>query len=398
MVNSDTDNYSLASDSWGTEEIKAIESVIKSNRFTMGEKVFTFENEFANYFGTKHALMVNSGSSANLLAIASLVFDETIDLNKGDEVIVPAVSWSTTFFPISQHGLKMNFVDVSLETLNIDFSKIENAITKKTKAIFAVNLLGNPCYFDELMNICKKHELILIEDNCESLGAKYNGVFTGTIGEIGTFSFFFSHHMQTMEGGMMVTNNERLYQFACSMRAHGWIRDLPDKNHLYNKSGNAFYDSFKFITPGYSIRPLEMSGAIGSVQLKKIDNNINQRRANAQHFKNIFSSLGDDIIIQDEVGESSWFGFSIILRNKLENKRDELIHKLSENLIETRPIVAGNFTENPVIKYLEHSISGSIENAKYLDKNGFFVGNDHRILENKIDKLYNIINDFRDRL
>ena len=394
----DDQKYSLASDSWGKEEIDAINDVVKSNRFTMGEKVKTFENEFSNYFGVNHSLMLNSGSSANLLAIASLVLDEDTDLNKGDEIIVPAVSWSTTYFPVSQYGLKLKFVDVCLDTLNIDPKKIESAITSKTKAVFAVNLLGNPCKFEEIKNICKNNNLILIEDNCESLGAKYNDRFTGTIGEIGTFSFFFSHHMQTMEGGMLLTNSDKLYQLACSMRAHGWIRDLPDKNYLYNKSGNSFQDSYKFITPGYSIRPLEMSGAIGSVQLKKINANIIQRRTNALYFNSLFSNLTDDIIIQEETGESSWFGFSLILKNKLENKRNMLIDILTQNYIETRPIVAGNFTLNPVIKYLEHEISGTLKNSDYLDKNGFFVGNDHRVLDVKIKKLYDIIKHFVDNI
>ena len=391
-------NYSLASDSWGIEEIEAIQSVIKSNRFTMGEKVFNFQDEFAKYFGSKYALMVNSGSSANLLAIASLIYDENSDLNPGDEVIVPAVSWSTTYFPVSQYGLKLRFVDVSLETLNIDVKKIQAAITKRTKAIFAVNLLGNSCNFKKLQQICSDNNLILIEDNCESLGAKYEGKYTGTIGELGTFSFFFSHHMQTMEGGMILTNNERLYQYACSMRAHGWIRDLPDKNHLFNKSGNPFYDSFKFITPGYSIRPLEMSGAIGSVQLKKINKNIKRRRLNANFFKDRFAGLSEDILLQEEIGDSSWFGFSLILKNKLENRRDNLINILAKNSIETRPIVAGDFTQNPVIKYLSHEISGTLSNAKYLDKNGFFVGNDHRNLETKIEKLYLLIKEYSDNI
>lgn len=398
MNNSDIEKYSLASDSWGNEEIDAINDVVKSNRFTMGEKVKTFETEFSKYFGANHALMLNSGSSANLLAIASLVFDENTDLNRGDEVIVPAVSWSTTYFPVNQYGLKLKFVDVCLDTLNIDVQKIESAITKKTKAIFAVNLLGNPCNFKELKDICDKNKLILIEDNCESLGAKYNDKYTGTIGKIGTFSFFFSHHMQTMEGGMLLTNDEKIYQLANSMRAHGWIRDLPEENLLHNKSGNSFHDSFKFITPGYSIRPLEMSGAIGSVQLKKINANILQRRINASTFETLFKDLSEHIIIQKEVGESSWFGFSLILKNKLENNRDKLIEILIQNYIETRPIVAGNFTTNPVIKYLEHEISGSLKNADYLDKNGFFVGNDHRVLDKKIEKFYDIVKNFTDTI
>ena len=386
------ENYSIASDSWDELEVNAINDVIKSNRYTMGSKVRQFENEFSKFFDVKYSLMLNSGSSANLLAIASLIIDEETDLNQGDEVIVPAVSWSTTFSPISQYGLKLRFVDIDLNTLNIDENLIESAITKKTKAIFAVNLLGNSCNFKKLKDLCDKYNLLLLEDNCESLGAKYDNKFTGTIGNVGTFSFFFSHHMQTMEGGMLVTNNKKTYELANSMRAHGWIRDLPDNNSLFKKTGDNFEDSFKFITPGYSIRPLEMSGAIGSVQLKKINNFIDNRRENAKFFNELFKS-NENIIIQKETGESSWFGFSIVLKNKLLGKRSEVLKKLSNVNIETRPIVAGNFTKNPTIKYMDHTISGELKNAEYIDENGFFVGNDHRDLKSRILLLHNTIND-----
>jgi CDP-6-deoxy-D-xylo-4-hexulose-3-dehydrase len=386
------ENYSLASDSWDELEVNAINDVIKSNRYTMGSKVRQFENEFSKFFDVKYSLMLNSGSSANLLAIASLIIDEETDLNQGDEVIVPAVSWSTTFSPISQYGLKLRFVDIDLNTLNIDENLIESAITKKTKAIFAVNLLGNSCNFKKLKDLCDKYNLLLLEDNCESLGAKYDNKFTGTIGNVGTFSFFFSHHMQTMEGGMLVTNNKKTYELANSMRAHGWIRDLPDDNSLFKKTGDNFEDSFKFITPGYSIRPLEMSGAIGSVQLRKINSFIDNRRENAKFFNELFKS-NENIIIQRETGESSWFGFSIVLKNKFLGKRSEVLKKLSNANIETRPIVAGNFTKNPTIKYMDHTISGELKNAEYIDENGFFVGNDHRDLKSRILLLHNTIND-----
>ena len=240
--------YGLATDSWDHKEIEAINEVIKSNRYTMGPKVKEFENSFADHFGSKYAVMVNSGSSANLLAVASLLYSDKYDLSPGDEIIVPAVSWSTTFYPVSQYNLKLVFVDVNLDTLNLDDECIEDAITEKTKAIFAVNLLGNPCHFKNLKKICDSHNLILIEDNCESLGSVYDNKFTGTFGSIGTFSFFFSHHMQTMEGGMILTNDEELQHLCISLRAHGWIRDLPKINHISNKTGDPFKDSFRFVT------------------------------------------------------------------------------------------------------------------------------------------------------
>lgn len=382
--------YPLAADTWDEREITAIQSVIKDGRYTMGTRVKQFEIDFAREFGTKHAVMVNSGSSANLLMIASLILDERYDLNPGDEVIVPAVSWSTTYFPLAQYGLKAVFVDIDLDTLNINPSKIVKAITPKTKAILAVNLLGNSCDYFALLDLAKEFNLILLEDNCESLGATWENQMLGTIGTMGTFSFFFSHHMQTMEGGMIVTNDDQTAQYLRSLRAHGWIRDLPNENYLWNKTGDLFEDSFKFVLPGYCVRPLEMSGAVGSVQLDKMPSMIAKRRANAKIFQEAFADF-TDVITQMEIGRSSWFGFSIVLRGKLLNRRKELLTVLTQAGVETRPIVAGNFTKNPVIKYIPHEVRGSLDNADYIDQHGFFIGNDSRDLSEEILSVARII-------
>ena len=378
--------YALANDSWGEEEIEAIQKVIKSGRYTMGPFVKQYEKEFSDYFGCSDAVMVNSGSSANLLAIALL----SVKYGLVGDIIVPAVSWSTTFFPLHQYGFKLNFVDIDKDTLNIDVNKIEKAITPNTSAIFAVNLLGNPNDFNKLKQICDKHKLILIEDNCESLGAKFENKHTGTIGKLGTFSFFFSHHLQTMEGGMIAVQNKDDADFLRSLRAHGWVRDLPNENTIYNKTGDNFKDSFTFVTPGYCVRPLEMSGAIGSAQLKKWPSMREKRLKNAQYFKERFKDL-KGIRIQKEIGESSWFGFSIVLEGYLEGRRDQIIKILTENKVETRPIVAGNFMKNPVIKYINYIDNYDYENADYIHSNGFFVGNDIIDLKNNIDNVYNLI-------
>ena len=378
--------YALASDSWGEEEIEAIQKVIKSGRYTMGPLVKQYEKEFSDYFGCSDAVMVNSGSSANLLTIALL----SIKYGLAGDIIVPAVSWSTTFFPLHQYGFKLNFVDIDKNTLNIDVNKIEKAITPNTSAIFAVNLLGNPNDFNKLKQICDKHKLILIEDNCESLGAKFEKKHTGTIGKLGTFSFFFSHHLQTMEGGMIAVQNKDDADFLRSLRAHGWVRDLPNENSIYNKTGDNFKDSFTFVTPGYCVRPLEMSGAIGSAQLKKWPSMREKILKNAQYFKERFKDL-KGIRIQKETGESSWFGFSIILEDHLEGRRDQIIKILTDNKVETRPIVAGNFMKNPVIKYINYIDNYDYENADYIHSNGFFIGNDITDLKNNIDNVYNLI-------
>jgi CDP-6-deoxy-D-xylo-4-hexulose-3-dehydrase len=376
-------NYSLASNTWDEQEVEAIKSVIASERYTMGPHVKKFEEQFAQAMGAKHAVMVNSGSSANLLGIAALVLDPQNNIEPGDEVIVPAVSWSTTYFPVTQYGLKLVFVDIDKETLNINVDEIEQAITPRTKAIFAVNLLGNSCEYDKLLDICNKHNLLLLEDNCGALGADYNGKMLGTIGRVGTFSFFFSHHIQTMEGGMILTNDQRTEQYLRSLRAHGWIRDLPDENCIYNKTGNAFEDAFKFVLPGYNVRPLEMSGAIGCVQLTKMNKMIETRRKNYTYLSRLFLS-NPNVMLQKEVGNASWFGFSLLLQNKLEGRRKEVIAKLQEASIESRPISGGNFINNPVAKYLNYEVRSKLTNANYVDENGFFVGNDCRDLKDNL--------------
>ena len=386
--------YPLSINTWDNKEYDAINKIVASQNFTMGEKVREFENKFAQHMGSKYAVMVNSGSSANLLMIAALVLDKDIDLNEGDEVIVPTLSWATTYYPLQQYKLKAKFVDINLDTLNIDEDAIVSAISKKTKAIFAVNVLGNPCSFKKLNDICKKYKLILIEDNCESLGAKYNNKQCGSFGITGSFSFYFSHHIHTIEGGMVITNNESTYHHLLSLRAHGWIRDLPDNNKIFKKKGNRFEDSFVFVLPGYNLRPNEINGGIGLEQLKKVNNIIGQRRANAKFFKDLFK-LNENIKIQKEVGKSSWFGFSVILDGKLKNKREQILNELNNKGIETRPIISGNFLKYPVTKFLDYKIHGKIKNSKEIDKNGFFIGNNHVDISRELEYFEDTIRNFK---
>jgi CDP-6-deoxy-D-xylo-4-hexulose-3-dehydrase len=377
--------YKLSNDTWGKEEIEAIKRVVNSNMYSMGKEVRNFELEFAKKVGSKYAVMSNSGSSANLLAIASLVYSDMLE--RGDEVIVTAVSWSTTYFPLQQFNLKVKFVDIDRDTLNIDVSQIEDAISDKTRAIFAVNLLGNPNYYSMLLEICKKHDLILIEDNCESMGGTYGDRQLGTFGLLGTFSCFYSHHISTMEGGITVTDNEELYSYLLSLRAHGWTRGLPDDSCIYKKSTDKFYESFNFIVPGFNLRPIEMEGAIGLEQLKKLPSFITQRRENAKYFIERTKEI-EWIRTQKEIGMSSWYGFAIITEN---NNRDKIVECLNENEIEVRPIMAGNFTRNSVINFFDYTVHGELTNADDVHNNGFFVGNHSNNIEDKIEKLVELL-------
>ena len=333
--------------------------------------------------------MVNSGSSANLLAVAALFYRKNNPLKRGDEVIVPAISWATTYYPLYQYGLKLKFVDVDLETLNFDIDELKKAVTDKTRMIMAVNLLGNSNDYDAIQNIIDGKDIILIEDNCESLGGLYNGRQLGSIGLMGTYSTFFSHHMSTMEGGLIGTDDEELYHLLLALRSHGWTRHLPEINKLCVKSSNPFDEKFRFILPGYNVRPVEMMGAIGIEQLKKLPEFIEYRRSNADYFQKVF---GNDsrFILQKEIGKSSWFGFSLVIKDK-SVKREDIIKKLTDANIDTRPIVAGNFARKEVVKWFDHEIVGDLKNADFVDNNGFFVGNHQFDIKDKIDYLKEVL-------
>ncbi len=384
-----TFKFPLATSSWDQAEQDAIQRVIASDMYSMGSQVKAFEEEFAKHFGSQFAVMVNSGSSANLLMTAALFYrsDKTLRLRAGDEVIVPAISWSTTYYPLHQYGLHQKFVDIDPATLNYDLNALRAAVTDKTRAIMIVNLLGNPNDFSAIKNIVQDKNITLLEDNCESMGATFNNKQTGTFGAVGSFSCFFSHHISTMEGGVVLTDDEELYHIMLSLRAHGWTRNLPNENLVTGtKSDDPFEESFRFVLPGYNLRPLEMSGAIGREQLKKLDELIDGRRSNAALFQDQMSNH-PEIMIQQEIGNSSWFGFSMTIRPSSDMKRSELISKLNALGFETRPVVAGNFAKNEVVKYFDYSISGELKGADYIDANGLFIGNHHYPIPEAIEAL-----------
>lgn len=381
--------FPLATSSWDQAEIDALHRVIASDRYSMGEHVAEFERQFADWVGSKHAVMVNSGSSANLAMVAALRYTKNGDLrlDPGDEVIVPAVSWSTTYYPLHQYGLHMKFVDIDAETLNYDLDAFAGAISDRTRAIMCVNLLGNPNDFDRINAIIADRNIVLIEDNCESMGASLGGKQAGTFGVMGTYSSFFSHHISTMEGGLVVTDDTELYHILLSLRAHGWTRNLP-KNNLVTgeKSDDPFDESFRFVLPGYNLRPLEMSGALGIEQLKKLPALIEGRRANGQRWTNAMANH-PVFRVQQEMGESSWFGFALVLRPDSDVTRKQVLSRLAEEGFETRPIVSGNFTRNPVLDLMDHSLHGEMTNADDIDRNGFFIGNHHYDISEAIEIL-----------
>ena len=382
-------NYGLVSSTFGVEEKEAMLKVIESDRFTMGNKVKEFEHAFADYFGAKYAVMVNSGSSANLIAVASLFFRKDNHLKAGDEVIVPCISWATTYYPLHQYGLKLKFVDVDLQTLNYDIEELKAAVTSKTRMIVAVSILGNPCYFDEISRICIERNIILFEDNCESMGARFNGRHTGTFGLVNTFSTFFSHHISTMEGGLVVTDDFELYCLAKSLRNHGWVRDQDEESTICEKRNDDFYEAYRFILPGYNVRPMELQGAIGIEQLKKLDGFLKVRRENALHFVSLFKD-DERFIIQHEVGESAWFCFTMIVKPGQTLTREKVLVALKSADIEYRIITGGNFLRHDVIKYFDYSVTKS-SNADLAHDNGFFIGNHPIDIKDQINLLYKVL-------
>ncbi len=379
-------SYDLAADSWGDAEKAAIQDVIASGRLTMGPKVAAFEAAFAAYFGRKYAIMVNSGSSANLVGVASLFYRKNNALKRGDEVIVPAISWSTTYHPLQQYGLKLRFVDVELESLNMDVSRLEDALTPATKMIVGVSILGNPAALDVMRDFADKHDLIFFEDNCESMDAELGGQKTGTFGDIGTFSTFFSHHISTIEGGVLTTDDAELHDLAKSIRAHGWTRDLPEGTSLYEPRDDDFFEAYNFILPGYNVRPQEINAAVGLIQLEKLPDMTARRRDNLAHFQKLF---GDDerFVIQRENGKSSSFCFTMIVKSG----RERVMKMLTDADIGFRIITGGCFPRHAAIKYFDYTLVGEMTNGDLAHDNGFFVGNHPFDLTKEIDHLRTVL-------
>jgi CDP-4-dehydro-6-deoxyglucose reductase, E1 len=383
--------YELASTSWGQEELDAIARVVATGQFTMGEEVRRFERAFADRFGVDHAVMMNSGSSANLVGVAALFHVHDRPLQRGDEVIVPAISWATTFHPLQQYGLKLRFVDVELDTLNMDVSKLERALTPRTRMVMAVSILGNPAALDVIRAFCDEHGLFFFEDNCESMGASLAGRPCGTFGDLGTFSTFYSHHISTMEGGLLVTNRAEIANLARAIRNHGWARDCAPATPPSGER-DEFFEAYRFIVPGYNVRPLEMCGAIGLEQLKKLDGMLETRRANAALFQKLFR--GDDrFILQREHGVSSWFSFTLILNPARRIDRGRVMSAMRAGGIGFRMITGGSFLRHEAAKFFDYDVVGDLANADMAHDHGFFVGNHPRDLTAEIRHLRAILDE-----
>ena len=378
------------------EEIFAAVETMLSTFTTMGKKVRAFENQYAAYAGTKHGVMSNSGSSANLLSVAALANPFTPNhLKAGDEVIVPALSWSTTIWPLIQHNLIPVIVDCDINDFNLDLNKLEAAIGPKTRAIKLVHVYGNPCNMDAIMSLAKKHNLFIIEDCCEAMGSCYDGKSVGSFGDVGNFSFFFSHHISTMEGGISVTNNFDLTETMRILRAHGWSREA-DEHQKYINMYPEIDPRFIFINLGYNLRPTEVNAAIGQLQLPKLDKLIDNRRETADFYLKHLAKHEAFFHFQKETpkGKHVWFGFPVILKDKTPFSVKDITAYLQKNHIETRPIIAGNMARHPAFKMYEHKIAGDLSAADTVMKRGFAFACHHAVDQKAREYIVNTIDAF----
>lgn len=384
----------LSQPTFGASEVlESLESLL-STQVTMGEKVESFETEWADYVGTGRAHMVNSGSSANLLALKSL---EGNVIEPGDEVIVPAVAWSTSLFPILDVGATPVLVDVKRDSYTIDVDAFRDAITEKTSAVVLVHLLGNPCDMEPLLEICEEHDISIVEDCCEAHGAAYDGQPVGSFGDLGTFSFFFSHHIATIEGGMVVTDDDGLSERVRMARAHGWVRELDDPE-AHAEAHPGIDQRFLFKSTGYNLRPTEIQGAFGKHQLPKLDEFVEKRRYNAGYLNERFAKYDEHFLLFEERANTycSWFAYPFQIRESAPFTAEEFQEHLEARNIETRPILAGNLARQPALDDIEYRIEGSLENAEYIHENGLFIGNHHGLTEEKLDYIAESVDDFID--
>jgi CDP-6-deoxy-D-xylo-4-hexulose-3-dehydrase len=354
---------------------------------TAGRYAREFENKLGRLLGGQSCLLVNSGSSANLLAISALTspYLKTKRLSAGDEVITTACGFPTTLNPIVQNNLVPVFVDIRLGTYNVDVNKVEKAVSRKTRAIFIAHTLGNPADLDALLRVARKHNLWFCEDNCDALGSKYRGRFTGTFGDISTCSFYPAHHITTGEGGAVLTGDPLLKRILLSLR--DWGRDCWCAPGSDNTCGKRFKGKFgslpagydhKYVYShvGYNLKATEMQAAIGLAQLDKLPAFIKARKDNFKAINGIFSQYAEYFVLPgaDEGSEPSWFGFPVTVRESAPFKRADIVGYLESKKIATRMLFGGNLTRQPAYRRLKYRVCGGLKNTDLVMNGMFWIG------------------------
>ena len=381
--------YNLLSNAFDKKDIDEGIKVLNSQQITIGKITKKFENFFAKKIGSKYALMTNSGSSANLMALSAL----TSPLSKKKipikgEVLLPAVCWSTSLWPIIQNNLKPIFVDVELDTFNIDLDQLEKKISKNTVAIMLVHVLGISTNMKKLKKIIRKHKIELIEDTCESLGAKFDNKNLGTFGRFGTYSFYYSHQITSGEGGMITCDSIKDYNILKSIRSHGWSRDTIFHSK-FSKKYPQIDNNFLFIGPGYNLRPTEIQGAIAFNQFKKLDKFIKLRKKNRSLIINelkkhkLWNNQFDFVKIEKNI-DPSWFGLPFLINKDLMVNKSKFLKYLTINGIENRPIISGNFLNQPAAKFYNFKYNpNDFINSNEIEKRGFFIGLHTKLIKQK---------------
>ena len=389
-------SISLSTPTFGADEVMEVLDSLLSTEVTMGRKVKEFEERFAEYIGVRHAIMVNSGSSANLLALTMLT-DPQLEgrIKPGDEIITPAVTWASTVYPIIQVGAIPVLVDVELETVNMGLAQLEAALTPLTRGIMLVHLLGKPCPMDTIMEFARAHNLFVIEDCCEAHGAEFGNRRVGSFGHLGTYSFYFSHHITTIEGGMIVTNDDDLAESARALRAFGWVRDLKNRQTLALENPK-IDDRFLFVSLGFNVRPTEIQGAFGMHQLGKLEGFIEARQANARYWTERLRPFEKYFLlpVEQEGARHAWLFYPLIVRPDAPFTRSEVVQFLESKGVETRPVMAGNMAEQPVMRHFAYRSDGALTNARFIMRNGLLFGTHHGIGPQEREALVDYIKEF----
>ena len=378
----------LVKDTIDGDDIQKLISWLQTNpRLTKGELTVQFEKEWSEWLGKKYSVFVNSGSSANLAAIYGLLLSGKLKNNK---IVVPAVSWVTTVTPTVQFGMEPIMCECDEENLGLNINHLKQIIEEHNPScIILVHVLGFPNHMDEILELCEKHNIRLIEDTCESMGSEYNNKKLGTFGDLSTFSFYFGHHMSTIEGGMISTDDEDLYHILLSIRSHGWDRDLPKSKQVeLRKKYNIgdFRSLYTFYYPGFNLRATDLQAFIGLQQLKKLNTIIENRNINYQRY-------------HDGIKNAEWkvnpptnsfisnFSYPVITKNI-----KELVEKLTENNIECRPLICGSINEHPF--WYERYGKQELPISKKVHEYGLYLPNNHQMTIEEVDKVINIVNQY----
>jgi CDP-6-deoxy-D-xylo-4-hexulose-3-dehydrase len=376
----------LVKDTINFDDVSNLIEWLKTNpRLTKGNLTVEFEKKWSEWLGVKYSVFVNSGSSANLAGIYSLILSERM---RNKKIVVPAVSWVTTVTPAIQLGLEPIMCDCDENNLGLNIDHLKQIIKDENpSAIILVHVLGLPNHLDEIISLCKENDILLIEDTCESIGSKYNGEKLGTFGDLSTFSFYFGHHMSTIEGGMVSTNDEDLYHILLSIRSHGWDRDLPQKKQVelrekYNI--NNFRALYTFYYPGFNLRATDLQAFIGLGQLDKLDMIVENRNKNFLRYKNEIKN--PEWNVQEPEGSFvSNFSFPIITKNI-----SKLVEELTDNDIECRPLICGSINEHPF--WYERYGHSDLPKSKRVHEYGLYLPNNHEMTEEELNKVIEIVN------